>query len=158
MKPAEFERFSQYLREAAKQVYGARLTSLLVFGSVGRGTASPDSDLDLLVIAEDLPHGRMARVREFEAVEQTLTSAGNLSTVRLSPVIKTPQEAALGSPLFLDMVEDAKIIFDRGGFMQQLLSDLRSRLEKLGARRIWRGNAWYWDLKPDYKPGEVFEI
>jgi hypothetical protein len=31
-------------------------------------------------------------------------------------------------------------------------------LEQLGARRIWRGNAWFWDLKPDYRPGEVFEL
>jgi uncharacterized protein len=94
----------------------------------------------------------------YQDFEQILDSAGNLSAVRLSPVIKTPEEAAQGSPLFLDMVEDAKIIFDRGGFMQQLLSDLRGRLEKLGAKRIWLGNAWYWDLKPDYRPGEVFEI
>jgi hypothetical protein len=24
--------------------------------------------------------------------------------------------------------------------------------------RIWRGNAWLWDLKPDYQPGDVFEL
>ena len=24
------------------------------------------------------------------------------------------------------------------------------------ARRL--GNAWYWDLKPDYKPGDVFDL
>lgn len=35
---------------------------------------------------------------------------------------------------------------------------LRARLSQLGARRIWRGNAWYWELKPDLKPGEVFAL
>ena len=37
-------------------------------------------------------------------------------------------------------------------------SDVTRSLEKLGARRIWRGEAWMWDLKPDYKVGEVFEL
>jgi len=31
-------------------------------------------------------------------------------------------------------------------------------LARLGAKRIWRENMRYWELKPDYKPGEVFEI
>jgi hypothetical protein len=31
-------------------------------------------------------------------------------------------------------------------------------LAHLGARRVWLGNAWYWDLKPDYRPGDVFEL
>ena len=63
-----------------------------------------------------------------------------------------------GSPLFLDMVDDARILLDRGDFFQRELNGLRERLARLGARRIWKGNAWYWDLKPDYTPGEVFEI
>ena len=37
------------------------------------------------------------------------------------------------SPLFLDMIDDARIAFDRNGFMAQAL-------------RIWRDNTWYWDL------------
>jgi hypothetical protein len=36
------------------------------------------------------------------------------------------------------------------------LQALRERLAEPGARRIWRGKAWYWDLKPDYRLGDVF--
>ena len=56
------------------------------------------------------------------------------------------------------MVDDARILLDRGDFFQRELNGLRERLARLGARRIWKGNAWYWDLKPDYKAGEEFEI
>jgi hypothetical protein len=56
------------------------------------------------------------------------------------------------------MVEDAMLLVDRDDFMRNALEALRLRLAALGARRIWRGNAWFWDLKPDYRPGEVFEI
>jgi len=46
--------------------------SLVVFGSVARRSARPDSDLDFLVIADRLPDGRMARVAESEPVERQL--------------------------------------------------------------------------------------
>jgi predicted nucleotidyltransferase len=148
---------------ACLSLYGERLVSLVVFGSVGRGTPRPDSDVDLLIIAEGLPNGRLRRVEEFGAVEESLRKAlrawreRGVSTC-LSPVFKTPEEALQGSPLFLDMVEDAKILYDRRDFFAALLSALRERLAQLGARRIWHGDAWLWDLKPDYRPGEIFEL
>lgn len=42
--------------------YGARLLSVAVFGSVARGTPRRDSDVDLLIVADPLPRGRLARV------------------------------------------------------------------------------------------------
>jgi hypothetical protein len=60
--------------------------------------------------------------------------------------------------LFLDMLDDSKILFERDGFFRQEMSSLRERLARLGAKRIWKGNAWYWDLKPDYICGEEFQI
>ncbi len=145
----------------APRHYGDRLVSLVVFGSVGRGTAHADSDLDLLVVADGLPHGRMARVEDFVAVERAATTdalAVGRAVPRCSPVFKSRDEAAAGSPLFLDMVDDARLLYDREGFFAGVLDRLRARLARLGARRIWRGNAWFWDLKPDYVPGDVFEL
>lgn len=155
-----FEEVFPLLLRACEDVYGERLVSLVIFGSGGRGTARPDSDLDLLLVASPLPGGRMRRVEEFEAVEKRLHALlpPGLGAPPLSPVFKTPEEAGHGSPLFLDMTEDARILFDRDGFFGRELDRLRRRLAELGSRRIWRGNAWYWDLKPDYRPGEVFEL
>ncbi len=150
------------LLAACRQHYGARLVSVAVLGSVGRGTPHPDSDLDLLVVAEGVPDGRLARVRDFQVVEATLVPdlaeahAAGLAP-ELSPVFKTPAEVELGSLLFLDMIEDARLLYDRENFLRDALAAFQARLRRLGARRIWRGNAWIWDLKPDYKIGEVFE-
>jgi len=151
------------LLDACAGHYGERLVSLAVFGSVGRGTPRPDSDIDLLVVAEKLPRGRINRVREFWAVEKAFRALPTAELqgfppMDLSPVIKTPEEAELGSPLFLDMTEDARILFDRDGFLAERIRRLKSRLESLGSKRIWKGSAWYWDLKPDFRPGEVFEL
>lgn len=145
------------LTSLCKEHYGARLISLVVFGSVGRGTPRPDSDIDILLVIQDLPNGRIPRVREFAPIEIALSNVVK-RRFELSPVFKTPQEIANGSPLLLDMVEDSRILFDRDDFFRQAMKNLNERLQRLGARRIWRGNAWYWDLKPDYRPGEIFEI
>jgi hypothetical protein len=159
----QFARVLQATVIACRDHYGHRLVSVAVFGSVGRGTARPDSDLDLLIVADALPNGRVARSEEFQQVEAAVADAlesareGGVST-SLSPVFKTPAEIDHGSPLLFDMVEDARILYDRDGYLDAALGRLRDRLQQLGARRIWRGNAWFWDLKPDYKPGEVFEI
>jgi predicted nucleotidyltransferase len=145
------------LTSLCKEHYGKRLISLVVFGSVGRGTPRPDSDIDLLLVVKDLPDGRMARVKEFVPIEMALSNAIR-AHADLSPVFKTPEEIADGSPLLLDMVEDSRLLFDRDDFFQRAMKNLSERLRRLGARRIWRGNAWYWDLKPDYRQGETFEI
>lgn len=158
-----FDELLSALVVACKRHYGERLVSLAVFGSVGRGTPRPDSDIDLLIVADDLPRGRVARVRDFAGIEADLAdSLGRLRsegvTTELSPVLKTPSEVAHGSPLFLDMLEDARLLVDREAFLGETFDRTRARLARLGARRIWRGNAWFWDLKPDYRPGEVFEL
>lgn len=74
------------------------------------------------------------------------------------PVLKTPAEAARIRPLYLDMVEDAVILYDRNGFFGNILGDLRESLTRLGSCRRKRGVVRYWELKPDYKPGEVFTL
>ena len=156
---AEIEHLLGRLLGVCQSFYGDRLVSLVVFGSVGRGTPRPDSDIDLLVVAEPLPDGRIPRVREFEEVERSVAVKGSVEGVhRLSPIFKTPAEVRRGSPLFLDMLDDGRLLYDRGGFFAGELAALKERLDKLGAKRIWKGDAWYWDLKPDFKPGDEIEL
>jgi len=151
------------LLQACFHVYGERLVTVALFGSYGRGTMRPDSDLDCLIVVEGLTDGRMARVREFSAVDRAMAGAilaaqrAGIHT-QLSPHFKTPLEATKGSVLFLDMTEDAKLLYDRDGFFAGVLKRMRDRLDALGSRRIWRGTRWYWDLKPDYRPGMIFEL
>ncbi len=164
MLKERFRELERMLLSEIRSFYGDRLISVVVFGSVGRETQSFDSDIDLLIIAEGLPKGRMKRIREFGSVEdkvepflKSLRKKEGINTY-ISAIIKRPEEAQKGSPLFLDMVEDAKILFDRDGFFGGVLDSLKKRLKELGAKRIWKGNAWYWDLKPDYRPGDVIEL
>ncbi len=163
MLKERFEELQQILLSEVRSFYQDRLVTLAIFGSAARGTYRFDSDLDILIIADGLPRGRMKRVAQFMSVEKKIESflislQKNGINTYISPIFKTPQEAEMGSPLFLDMVEDAQILFDRDGFFSKILERLGQKLKKLGARRVWQGNAWYWILKPDYKPGDVIEL
>ena len=74
------------------------------------------------------------------------------------PIIKTPEEASRITPLYLDMVEDAIIVYDENGFFEKVLARLRERLKQLGAERVRIGKKCYWRLKKDYRFGEVVTI
>ena len=155
----KYDMILEVLKNELKSFYGERLISAVVFGSVGRRTPNYNSDIDILIIAEKLPTGRIKRIKEFGLVENRLESLiaslknSGINTY-ISPVIKTPEEATAGSPLFLDMTLDAQILIDKDGFFTHELERLRKRLNVLGSKRIYRGNAFFWDLKPDYKPNE----
>jgi predicted nucleotidyltransferase len=93
-----FQTILNALNKTVQGIYKDRLVTLAVFGSVGRDTPRPDSDIDMLVVAEDLPGGRMKRVAEFEEVEQKLTPLLNKMREQhgidtsLSPVFKMRSE------------------------------------------------------------------
>lgn len=154
-----FEHIVHALPDICRRVYGTRLRALAIFGSVARGTPRPDSDIDLLLVVDELPAGRQARMREFEEVDQCVAPllgdarASEVYTT-LSPVLKTPAELSHGSLLDLDLVDQARILIDEGAVLRQHLDTLAARLRALGARRVSKGGGYYWELKPDYRWGE----
>jgi len=146
-----------------KEEFKDDLISVVVYGSVARGDNRNDSDVDLLIIMKNLPKDSMLkRIRLFETkVEDKL----NLDEywkmgyyISLSPVLKTPEEAEKFSPLYLDMVYDAVILYDRNYFFTRILQKLRDRLRELGAERVRMGKKWYWVLKKDSRFGETVEL
>lgn len=69
---SQYDNLLDTVLEACKVYYGSRLAALAVYGSVGRATPRADSDIDLLLVANDLPDGRIARVEEFRAMSDRL--------------------------------------------------------------------------------------
>jgi len=59
----------------------------------------------------------------------------------------------------LDLTDDGVILYDRNRFLEATLLELKMKLLRLGARRIFIDKEkWYWDLKPDYKFGETIAV
>jgi hypothetical protein len=138
---------------------GERLVSLVLFGSVARGDAGPTSDVDILVIAAGFPRPLRDRRRPLLSAWSEWRAARALPGVNWNLVTKTPEEAAWHSPLYLDMVEDGILLCDREGFFGAVLSRMRASMKTLGSRRVYLADgSWYWNLKPDFRFGEVVEI
>ncbi len=151
------------LLEELLKVFGEKLVSVVVYGSVARGEARRDSDIDVLIVIEDLPRSRFERLSMYMKAEERLDDLLNKLldegyAVTISPILKTREEAMRVSPIYLDMVEDAIIVYDKEGFFEGILRRLRKKLKELGAERVWVGKKWYWRLKKDYKFGEVIEL
>lgn len=151
------------IRRRAEAFYGARLVSLAVFGSHAAGRAEPRSDIDVFIVLTDASPRRRQRLDEFDRLEldlapalEALEAAG--WSADLSPVIRTRQEAEGFSILYLDMTVHARILVDRDAFLSRRLERMRAELRRLGAERRTIGQRWYWVLKKDYRPGDVFEI
>lgn len=150
-----YKRHIEELKERIIAYYGERLVSVVIYGSLATGRATSESDIDMLLIVEGLHKRKMKRIEEFiDNVEEKIEHIPHY----ISPIIKTPEEASHGSPLFLDMVYDSIILYDRDDFFKHILDKLRKRLKELGSKRVFKGSKWYWILKPDIKPGEVIEL
>ena len=149
--------------EICRQVYKGDLLGLAVFGSYGRGVARPDSDIDLLLIVDRQSEGRTAAMEAFVPVERAFErwwqeQAEDGTAPALSPVFRTQEELEDGFALLLDMVDDAIVPYDPFHLIEDRLGRLKARLQELGAKRIPYKGAWYWDLKPDFRPGDVVEL
>lgn len=152
------------LVETLAEQQGDNLVSAVLFGSVARGEAVRGSDVDLLLVLRDLPHARVDRHRVF--YDARLAQAGFLRALYeqgiafdWSPLLLTTEEARQRSPLYLDLVDDARLLLDRGGFFTAVLDDMRLRMAELGSRRVeLRNGSWLWLLAPDRAPGEAVEL
>ncbi len=158
-----FDRLVDALLDACRQVYGRRLRSLAVFGSVARRTHRPDSDIDVLLVVDDLPSGRRARMEELERIDALLEPPLAQARVQgvdaiVSPVLKTPAELEAGSLLYLDMVDQARILVDEGGLLRKFLHALGARLAAAGAQRVRKGGGYYWVLAPNFRWGDRIEL
>lgn len=148
--------------------YNDDLVSIIVFGSMTRGEAKPnESDVDVLVVVDGWEElGVWDRIGQLVEVEDRLRRTVEFKELverGVYPIIQNyPLSASEGREfhsIYLDMVFDRAILYDRMGFMAQVLERLRGRLSDEGARRVSLPNgSWYWILKPDLKAGEVVDL
>lgn len=136
--------------------------SIALYGSVARGQAGPASDIDLFVVLQEAPSGMLARRRVLDPVRESLTP--DLEELWMQgiyadfvEVIRTAAEARKYHPLYLDMSQEAILLYDRDRFLENLLVRVGELLKKSGAERKVMGRFWYWDLSGLSVPEEVVE-
>lgn len=141
---------------------GDDLVAIALFGSVARGQARPDSDLDLYVVTrrpslgDSRLHGMWGRI-DASPEYQALVRAGYQPTP--SPIPHTVADLARHPWILLDITHHGVVLYDPESVLERELDAVRRRMAELGSKRVeLPDGSWYWDLKPDWRPGEVVDL
>jgi predicted nucleotidyltransferase len=149
-----------------KDKYKYNLVSVVLFGSIARGKGTRESDIDLLIILEEAPDVYYKCLKPFVDIELKIREDQVYEKYikeRIIPcfsyLIFSVKEANENHHVFLDMIEDSIILYDKNDYFKKRLSFLRERLSCLGSKKLSLDDGtWYWDLKPDLKVGEEFVL
>jgi hypothetical protein len=135
----------QEVVEALRQELGDDLRGVVLFGSRARGEGRPESDWDLLVVADALPSSPLERGQALTRVVPPRWRG------RVAILGRTPREFETQFPsYYLDLGLDGRILFDRNGYLEARLGLIRQRIHEGGLRRrrIGRGFMWSWETPP----------
>lgn len=143
-KTVESKNFVEPYREVIQSLverFGARLKTVVLFGSRARQESRQKSDHDLFVVIENLSKDPVVRQRE---VREILLPILDRLPGPISFLAKTPEEVNANlSPLLLDVCVDGVCLFGEDYFepyRQRALAALRS--SRLRRQRI--GETWMW--------------
>jgi len=135
------------------------IISLVLFGSVARGTAGKESDIDVLIIMKDVPDSYYERLKPIVDIELEMRKDVEGMPPIFSSMILSLDEAKQNRNIFLDMIDHSIILYDTNDFFKNRLSELKNRLDQLGSKKIiLKDSTWYWNLKPDIVAGEIIEL
>lgn len=156
----------QIFLSAIKEKYKDNLISVALFGSIARGKGKKESDIDLLVILDRASHLYYERLKPLIEIELKIRESpvyerylreGQMPY--FSYLIFSMEEAGENHYVFLDMIEDSIILYDKNDYFKKRLSSLRERLSLLGSKKILLDDGtWYWNIKPDLYAGEEFVL
>lgn len=144
---------------------GDDLISVVLYGSVARGCAKKKSDIDLLIIMEyEKDYFEMLKplMDAYKKLKEK-DVYGKFLKKGVKPyfsfLVFSRKEASKNRWIYLDMVEDSIILYDKDNFFKNKIKEFKKRLKELGSRRIRLPDGrWYWEIKPSLKSGEIFEI
>jgi predicted nucleotidyltransferase len=160
----EYTKLVQKIFQKTKEYYKEDLISFVVFGSYAKDTLSPYSDIDILIITKKQPKSRPKRIINFinnveKKLEKYIEKLRKKNIfVEISPIIKTQEEVEYGSFLFLDMIQDSIILYDKDNFFKEYLDSLDKKLKEYGSKKVFKKGGYYWIIKENVNPREGINL
>lgn len=160
---SDYKDFLEKFREELIHSEGRNVLSIILYGSVARGKATKESDIDVLILCkkrtaffEKSVLKIISKIRRFPEYE--VLHKKNLYG-EISPFIVETNELRENPLILLDIIEDGIILYQKNKTFEKIMEKFKRKLKKLKSKKvILPDGTWYWDLKPDWKAGEKVEI
>jgi predicted nucleotidyltransferase len=148
---------------SVKLMSGVKIISIAAFGSIARSNGTPESDIDLIIVykgrRKDIEKKvlevilRLRETREYQYLEKLGFYP------EISPIFMSVPELENHPWILLDVVDHGIILQDSNNRLRNELMRMEEKMTKFGSKKITLPDgSWYWNLKPDLKVGEVFEL
>jgi predicted nucleotidyltransferase len=132
----------QKITKDIKLFFGSNLVSIVLFGSYASAKQTSTSDIDVLVIADNLPSSKKERLSLILSITKKYLSLGK----SVSIVLHSREEILNGfefyNPLLLSISENYKLLYDNMNFFLNLMRVINNKIAKKEIRKFadysWR--------------------
>ena len=119
------------------------IRSVILFGSVAKGTAQHYSDVDLIVVIDKLPEDWRQQDQLFSAI---ITKILMEDYVRIFPQVCSPaallRAARQGNPLLYGLLTGYQVLYDPDRFFSRVLQVLKKTVQRVNPIYIERNQQW----------------
>lgn len=158
-----YKEFIQIFLDNLEERMKGDLLAVVLYGSVARGNARPESDIDLLILYRkgEIDINDAYVISSLKADESPKYQQLYMNDIygEISPMLMTLEEIRKNPLILLDIMEEGIILFEQDKCFTRLLKKMKAKTKKLGSRKMnLPDGSWYWELKPTWKPGELIEV
>lgn len=153
--PIDLKELGQDITSALRSTFRDKLLGVAFFGSLARGEAEKWSDIDLFVLLRDMHWNRDRKNVVYLAIDDIRRKYHVDTTV----VERDISEVRDVDRLLIDLAADGIVLYDRDGVMVDLLSKIRTSIERAGLVRYKTEDGKYgWKLGRRLRLGERFSV
>lgn len=115
-----------------------KINSVVLYGSFARHTQTPDSDIDLLFVSDEITPKRHKRGRDITAIKAVFSLG-----VPMEILLLTPEECISNfknhNPLFLDIAWEGIILYDENDFLKNLIDETKNYISTRNITKLKDG-------------------
>ena len=115
-----------------------RIKASILYGSFARGNFTPDSDIDILFVSDEVNPKKHRRGEEIARIKECLSSGHPLDILLL-----TSNECRSNfknhNPLFLDIAWEGMILLDENNFLKTLIDETRAYIFEKNIKKLSDG-------------------
>jgi predicted nucleotidyltransferase len=112
MVEAAIERGINEMVETAQRAFGDRLRRVVLYGSYARGDDDPESDVDLLIVADDVP--AEAGDQLVHAMSELCIRVGRLIVPSMLETKRWEWLAEQEAPIALNIMREGRVLWPAG--------------------------------------------